>query len=103
MMHTPRARFGLAVAILICMLGLCLCIPSAWGQTAGTGAIAGTVTDPSGRSVPNATVTATSNETGQERTATTGSAGDFKFSLLTPGNYQLKFTASGFKTATVGP
>jgi len=104
-MHMPRARFGFAFAALVCILSLCLCIPlpSAWGQTAGTGAIAGTVTDPSGRSVPNATVTATSNETGQERTATTGTAGDFKFSLLTPGNYKLKFSASGFKTATVGP
>jgi len=105
MMHTPRARFGPAVATLLCILSLCLCIPlrSTWAQTAGTGAISGTVTDASGRSVPNATVTATSAATGQERTETTGTAGDFKFSLLEPGNYKLKFTASGFKTATVGP
>jgi len=80
-----------------------LYVSPACGQTAGTGAIAGTVTDPSGRSVPNATVTATNLGTNQTRTLTTGAAGDYKFELLPPGNYQLKFAASGFKTSTVGP
>jgi Carboxypeptidase regulatory-like domain len=104
MMRTPRAALGFAIWSLVCLSLLCLlCVPTAIGQSAGTGAISGTVTDPSGRSVPNATVTATNLGTGQARTATTGSAGDFKFSLLTPGNYQLKFTASGFKTSEVGP
>jgi hypothetical protein len=70
-------------------------------QSSGTGAISGIVTDPQGRAVPNATVTATSLETNQERTATTGSGGDFKFSLLSPGNYRLKFSAAGFKTGEV--
>ena len=41
--------------------------------------------------------------TGQSRTATTGTAGDYKFSLLPPGSYHLKFQASGFKTDEVGP
>jgi len=104
-MHMPRARFGFAFAALVCMLCLCLCIPlpSAWGQSAGTGAIAGTVTDATGRTVPNAKVTATNLGTNQARTSTTGAAGDFKFELLPPGNYQLKFQATGFKTADVGP
>jgi Carboxypeptidase regulatory-like domain/TonB-dependent Receptor Plug Domain len=101
-MHTRRAGRGLVVSVFICLVCL-FCVSSASGQTAGTGAIAGTVTDPSGRSVPNATVTATDLGTNQTRTATTGTAGDYKFSLLPPGNYQLKFTASGFKTSDVGP
>jgi hypothetical protein len=79
------------------------CVSPAWGQSAGTGAISGTVTDPSGRSVPNAKVTATNVGTNQARTATTGTAGDYKFELLPPGSYQLKFQASGFKTSDVGP
>lgn len=94
---------NLLSAILACVAALLLCASLAQAQTAGTGAIAGTVTDPSGRSVPNATVTATNTGTGQVRTATTGSAGDYKFSLLPPGTYQLKFSASGFKTSDVGP
>jgi Carboxypeptidase regulatory-like domain len=103
-MYIRRAGFGLAVSALVCLSLLCLlCVPLALGQTAGTGAIAGTVTDPSSRSVPNATVTLTNTGTGQERTATTGTAGDYKFSLLPPGTYHLKFQASGFKTDEVGP
>ena len=70
-------------------------------QTAGTGAITGTVTDSSGAVIPNATVTATQTETGQERTATTGADGTYRFSLLPPGLYKVSFTASGFKPVEV--
>jgi hypothetical protein len=70
-------------------------------QTAGTGAITGIVTDPSGKSVPNTTVTATNTGTGQSRTATTDQDGNYKFSLLTPGNYSIKFSAAGFKTSEI--
>jgi Carboxypeptidase regulatory-like domain len=102
MMRIRRAWLGLAVSAFVCLAALCLLgVPSALAQSAGTGAIAGTVTDPSNRSVPNATVTLTNVGTGQTRTATTGPAGDYKFSLLPPGNYSLKFSAAGFKTSTV--
>ena len=46
--------------------------------------------------VANATVTATSVETGQTQSATTGPDGGFKLDL-SPGNYRLKFQAAGFK------
>jgi Carboxypeptidase regulatory-like domain len=39
------------------------------------GSLQGTVTDPQGQAVPNATVTLTSNETNVAKTATTGSSG----------------------------
>lgn len=90
----------LAVA---CLAVLAFCVSVARAQSAGTGAITGTVTDPSGRSVPGATVTATNTGTGQTRTETTGADGVFTFSLLAPGTYQLKFSAQGFKTEDVGP
>ena len=100
MMRIRRA--GLAVSAFVCLAALCLLgVPSALAQSAGTGAISGTVTDPSNRSVPNATVTVTNVGTGQTRTATTGTGGDYKFSLLPPGTYRLKFSAAGFKTSTV--
>ena len=70
-------------------------------QTAGTGALTGTVTDPSGGVIAGATVTATNVGTGQARTATTESNGSYKFSLLPPGNYRVQFSAQGFKTAEV--
>ena len=72
-------------------------------QTAETGALTGTVTDPSGAIIAGASVTVTNLATGQSRVATTDANGSYKFSLLPPGNYSLKFSAGGFKTAEVSP
>ena len=90
-----------AVLVFVCCTILFLGAPLALAQSAGSGAITGTVTDPSGASVPNVTVTATSAATNQSRSMTTGSDGVYKFSLLTPGTYTLKFSAANFKTAQV--
>ncbi len=70
-------------------------------QTSGTGALTGSVTDPSGAVVPNVTVRATNTGTGQSRIATTGSSGSYDFSLLPPGIYKIRFEAAGFKTLEV--
>ena len=88
------------VRLLLALL-LTLWIPLLPAQSAGTGALAGTVTDPSGAVIPNVTVTATSTDTGQVRTVTTGNDGGYRFNLLPPGTYKVKFTANGFKTAEV--
>jgi len=70
-------------------------------QTAGTGALTGTLTDPTGAVVPNVTITATNSDTGQTRTAKTGGDGVYTISLLPPGTYKVSFAATGFKTAEV--
>ena len=70
-------------------------------QSAGTGALTGTVSDPTGGVVPGALVTLVSTDTNQTRTATTGTDGGYKFSLLPPGTYRIRFSAAGFKTAEV--
>jgi hypothetical protein len=75
--------------------------PALKAQSAGTAGLTGTVTDPSGASVPKVTVTLTSSDTNQARTATTGSDGVYKFTLLPPGSYKVRFSATGFKTAEV--
>ena len=67
----------------------------AWGQTSN-GTIAGVITDPSGAVVQNATVTATSNNTGEKRTATTNSAGAYRLESVAPGVYTISFTAANF-------
>ncbi|HET6206355.1 MAG TPA: carboxypeptidase-like regulatory domain-containing protein, partial [Terracidiphilus sp.] len=79
---------------------LVLCAPI-FAQSAGTGALTGTLTDPSGASVPNAAVTLTNLDTNQTRTTTTSTDGNYKFSLLPPGPYRVRFSAMGFKTAEV--
>lgn len=66
-----------------------------------TGALTGTVTDPSGGVVPGAAVTLTSTDTNQVRATTSGADGGYKFALLAPGTYRVRFTATGFKTSEV--
>ncbi|MBV9772087.1 MAG: carboxypeptidase regulatory-like domain-containing protein, partial [Bryobacterales bacterium] len=70
-------------------------------QSAGTGALTGTLTDQSGAVVPGVVVLLANLETNQTRTTTSGSDGSYKFSLLPPGNYRVRFSATGFKTAQV--
>jgi hypothetical protein len=74
---------------------------SLMAQTAATGALTGTVTDPTGAVVGNVAVTATNTDTGQARTATTGTDGTYKIGLLPPGSYRVQFEATGFNTVLV--
>ncbi len=73
--------------------------PIAQAQTNVTGALAGTVTDPTGSVVPAATVTATSLQTGRSQVTTTSGTGDYRFSQLTPGSYSVAVVAPGFEKA----
>ncbi|HET7348492.1 MAG TPA: TonB-dependent receptor [Acidobacteriaceae bacterium] len=78
---------------------LLLLIPAglAWAQTGGDGAIQGTVTDPSGAVVANATVTATNIATNAATVRNSSSAGFFSISPLPAGTYTVTVTASGFQ------
>ena len=62
--------------------------------------LSGVVTDPSGGAVANVLVTATNKGTSQAREEKTGADGVYKFSLP-PGDYAVKFIATGFKTADI--
>ena len=66
-------------------------------QTAG--AIEGTVTDPQGAVVPNATVTAKSKATNLTRTVTSNDEGQYKISQLPPDTYEVRAGAASFKTS----
>src|SRR5579863_2314987 len=99
---TKQFRLGIfAFAFLVCLAVLFVCVSPIWAQSGTTGALTGTVTDPSGGVIVGANVTATNLGNGQERTVATDSAGAYKFSLLAAGNYSVKFSAAGFKTAEV--
>jgi hypothetical protein len=70
-------------------------------QSLTSGDIAGTVEDASGAVVPNAHVKATNTGTGAIKEVVTGSAGDYRISLLQPGNYTVAASASGFQTQQI--
>ena len=65
-----------------------------------TGAINGTVTDPSSAVIAGAKVLATSTDTGLSRNVTTGNLGTFRFENLQPGEYQVKVEVQGFASQT---
>ncbi len=71
----------------------------AWAQV--TGAISGTVTDPSGAVVPDAKVTVTSKETGAKRSVTTNAAGDYFIAALPVGPYDVLLEKGGFDPSTL--
>jgi len=75
--------------------------PALFAQSAGTSALTGTVTDPTGAVIPNVTVTATNAGNNAVRTATSGADGTYRFTLLPPGTYRVRFLANGFKAAEV--
>src|SRR5271166_4936545 len=90
-------RTNLSNLIVVCLLATLA--PSLSAQTTGT--LTGKVTDASGAVVANVTVTATSVDTGQARTATTGTDGTYKLDLLPPGNYRVRFEAAGFEVMEI--
>jgi hypothetical protein len=73
------------------------CVLPIHGQTANTGAIAGTVSDPSGALVPRAALVINSRSTAEKRDLATNAEGYFSIQLLPPGNYDLTVRAAGFQ------
>src|SRR5712664_2097339 len=85
------------LAVFLCVLGSSVL---AHGQGVGaSGDISGTVTDPSGAVVPNATVTATEAEKGLKRTSLSDNRGEYHFTALPPASYEVSAQISGFQTA----
>jgi len=80
----------LVVAILACA-----CLMPLYAQYANA-TINGIVTDPSGAAVVGAAVELINSGTGERRQATTSSSGNYDFTALPPGEYEVKATATGF-------
>jgi hypothetical protein len=96
--HAQRRLTGAAWLLAVTIVLLASSI--AFGQSF-TGSIQGTVTDPAGAVIPNATVTLTAVETGLTRNVTTNGAGVYTFASLPPGSYQLRITAPGFVSGSI--
>ena len=87
-------------AVLLCGFALITISATVWAQNV-TGQISGTVKDPTGAVVPNATITVTNTDQGAVvRTVTTSAGGDFSAPLLPVGRYSLTVEAPGFQKFT---
>ncbi|MGH9757528.1 MAG: carboxypeptidase regulatory-like domain-containing protein, partial [Candidatus Acidiferrales bacterium] len=75
----------------------------ALSQSRNTGEIRGTVTDPSGAAVAGATVTLHNIDTGETKNFVTNTDGIYDTVSTPPGNYNITFSAKGFKTLVRGP
>jgi hypothetical protein len=69
---------------------------SLWGQSS-TGNLLGRVTDTTGAVLPNARISVLNTETNVHYDSVSNSSGDYLVPYLTPGTYQLKVDAPGFK------
>ena len=78
---------------LVLLAGLCSALSEAQITTAR---LSGTVTDPSGASLPKAHVTLTNERTGAQRTVLTNDEGAFIVVSLPPSEYDVNVTADGF-------
>src|SRR5260370_42428644 len=68
-------------------------------QSIVPGAVSGTVTDPAGAILPNATVTLTNTATADIQNGKTNTSGVYLFPLLKPGEYTVTVQESGFRVA----
>src|ERR1700674_383400 len=85
------------LAILRLIVVFPLIIVIALGQSAAiNGEITGTVLDPSGKAIANATVKATNAGTDYQQATTTTSAGWFRLPVLPIGEYSLTIEVNGF-------
>jgi hypothetical protein len=82
------------LAAIVLMYGICFSAPAA-AQVAG-GNLSGTISDPSGRLVPQAQISIQNVATGITTTITTNSDGYYTAANLLPGEYQITVSAKGF-------
>lgn len=86
------ALFLLPVPVLVVLM--CTATPLR-GQDSDTGSIHGTVLDPSGARVTQASIVVVNSGTGARYTTTSDAEGRFALELLPPGDYSARVEATG--------
>ncbi|HYW72632.1 MAG TPA: carboxypeptidase-like regulatory domain-containing protein, partial [Pyrinomonadaceae bacterium] len=89
---TSFSRFA-----IVCALAMCLLFTgSVLAQS--TASIQGNITDATGASIPNATVSIKNQGTGEERTIQTDASGNYLFPALPVGRYRIEVKAPGMSS-----
>jgi len=91
-----NTRYGIGFLILTVVFVLASC-PAVYGQA--TGSISGNVVDKAGSGISGATVTVTSQQTGQVRSSNTDNAGHYLVPLLPVGVFTVRVDAASFQSA----
>ena len=91
-MKISKCIYGALVLLVACASSL--------GQSLNTSQVSGTVQDPMGASVPNATIVLTNTATGFVRTVTTNASGSYTAPDLPLGPYSISVSATGFEKFT---
>ena len=93
--QSPVRWYAWCLPVILLLL---VCQQPAYAQVSAS--ISGVVTDPSGASVPSASVTARNLETAVSRTALTDSSGRYLILALPVGLYEVRVSKSGFQEST---
>src|ERR1700676_5426778 len=82
---------------LLALFVVCALLVSVANAQTSKGILVGTVRDPSGAVIAAASVTVTSEETGESRHVTSDAQGDFRIEAISPGVYSIHVEAAGFE------
>ena len=85
---------GIVVSLLSCM------IPLPLRAQVNTATLSGTISDTSGKVVPNAKLTIKNSSTSEAAKTQTDAAGQYNVPNLVPGDYEISVSAEGFSTNT---
>jgi hypothetical protein len=87
---------AILLLVVVCVLALTIS-PAMHGQAVGS--FSGNVLDKSGLAIPGATITVSSQGTGQARGGKSDNAGHYLIPLLPVGTYNVRVDAAGFQSA----
>jgi outer membrane receptor protein involved in Fe transport len=92
---TPQFRALSILFRLVAAALLFVCVLHMQAQTGGS--LTGVVTDSAGAVVAGVSVTASNSDIRTSQTVMSNESGNYRFPVLAPGNYQVKFTVANFK------
>jgi hypothetical protein len=99
--HTPsrgkKKSFALRATRTATISAALLIAPSVVLGQGTTASLSGTVTDASGAVIPNAAITLKNQATSDVRQSTSNGSGDFTFSAVPVGNYEIDVASPGFQ------
>jgi hypothetical protein len=96
----PGKPDRLILHLAVTLFAFFLTVLCATAQTT-TGSFVGRISDPDGNVVSNATVALRNEATGITATQQCSSTGDYTFSYVQPGVYELRVTAKGFQSQVI--